>query len=117
MIEGLKVEMSTEQLAARLAERILWHQQTVEAYERELACSKATAQDDRRQCALEHEMREHQEQVAVLSLLRDHLIPNEVYRLMENDLRFADLAPDPYMGGFIRPQFAEESAEGSGEPV
>lgn len=116
MIEGLKIEMSTDQLSARLAERILWHQQTVDAYEEELSRSRGGSRDGRRN-VLEQEMREHQEQVVVLSLLRDHLIPNEVYRLMENDLRFADLAPDPYLGGFIRPRFAEESAEVSGEPA
>jgi hypothetical protein len=31
VIEGLKIERSSEQLAGRLAERIRWHAQTIEA--------------------------------------------------------------------------------------
>jgi hypothetical protein len=36
---------------------------------------------------------DHLEQAAFLILLRDHLVPGEVYRLAEEDLRLADIVP------------------------
>jgi hypothetical protein len=113
VIEGLKIDMSTEQLAARLTERIRWHQETVAEYDRVFRESQGKGRQRRSRAVLAHEMREHQEQVAVLSLIREHLVPGEVYRLTECDLRFADLAPDPYLGSFVPPRFDEESEEAS----
>lgn len=43
---------------------------------------------------IEHEMRQHQERAATLTMLREHLIRNETYRLTETDLRFADPVPE-----------------------
>ena len=117
MIEGLKIEMSSEQLAGRLAERIRWHEQTIEAYREALLQTEVRGRAHRNRSVLEHQVREHQEQTAVLSLLREHLIPGEVYRLTECDLRFADLVPDPYLGSFVRPELDEEGAEVSADPA
>ena len=93
MISGLRVQMTSGELSARLAERIAWHAQTASEYRRELRLPE----DERNEPlmpehVIEHELHEHQEQVAVLTLLRDHLIPGETYVLGEQDLRFADLA-------------------------
>ena len=98
MVDGLKVHMSSEELAQRLAERILWHQQMAEEYEEELrnwdTHGEAASTPEH---VVEHQMHEHQEQAATLTMLRDHLIPNEIYRLNELDLRFADLVPEFHM--------------------
>jgi hypothetical protein len=95
MIDGLKVQMSTEELATRLAERILWHHQLAEEYEEEFRKPEAQRDDPLMpEHMIEHEMRQHQEEAATLTMLREHLVPNEIYRLTESDLRFADLVPE-----------------------
>jgi hypothetical protein len=70
MIDGLKLTMTGEQLIAKLDERILVHQ-TSEQH------------DEARQ-----------RRVDTLTLIRDHIVLDEVYRLGEYDLRFADLLPE-----------------------
>jgi hypothetical protein len=62
---------------------------------------------------IEHEMREHQEAAAVLTLLREHLIPDEIYRLNEHDLRFADLVPEFHME-YSAPRRRTSAARGPG---
>jgi hypothetical protein len=116
MIDGLKVLMSSEELAQRLAERILWHQQTAKEYEEELRNPGTDAEREATpEHVLEHEMREHQEQAATLTLLRDHLVPNEIYRLNEMDLRFADLVPEFHMEySMPRRRGAEGKGPGAG---
>ena len=70
MIEGLKLTMTGEQLITRLEERIRFHE-------------TSTAREESRRA-----------RVAALTLIRDHLVAGEVYRLGEYDLRFADLLPE-----------------------
>src|SRR5687767_5707893 len=90
--------MSTEELAARLAERAAWHRTLASEYEEELRRDEAERDDPLMpEHMIEHEMREHVEQGAFLELVREHLIPNEIYRLAESDLRFADLVPEFHM--------------------
>lgn len=94
MIDGLKIEMTTEELARRIAARILWHHAAAEHLEEECGRLEAGREGPVPRRVLEHEVRGHQEQAGVLTLLRDHLVPGEVYRLSELDLRFADLVGD-----------------------
>ena len=70
MIEGLKLTMTGQQLIARLDERIRFHQ-------------SSAAREETREARL-----------AALTLIRDHVQSDEVYRLGEYDLRFADLLPE-----------------------
>ena len=87
--------MSTEELATRLAVRILWHHQLADQYEEELRKPEAQRDDPlMSEHMIEHEMRQHQEEAATLTMLREHLVPDEIYRLTESDLRFADLVPE-----------------------
>lgn len=58
---------------------------------------------------IEHEMRQHQEEAATLTMLREHLIPDEIYRLTETDLRFADLVPE-FQLEYSAPRRASESS-------
>jgi hypothetical protein len=95
MIDGLKVQMTTEALRARLADRIAWHQRAAAEFEAEWRRPEGDRDDPPMPGhMLEHEMREHQEQAGLLELLRDHLVPGEIYQLGEMDLRFADLVPE-----------------------
>jgi hypothetical protein len=95
VIDGLKVQMTSGELAGRLAERIRWHEQAALDYQHELELPEDQRDNpELPEHILEHKIQQHREDAAVLSLIRDHLIPNEVYRLSEIDLRFADLAPE-----------------------
>jgi hypothetical protein len=95
MIDGLKVQMTTEALRARMTERIAWHRRAAAEFEAEWRRREGDREDPLMPGhMLEHEMREHREQAGLLELLRDHLVPGEVYQLGEMDLRFADLVPE-----------------------
>lgn len=70
MIEGLKLTMTGETLIAKLNERIRVYETSSEREELRRA------------------------RVEALTLIRDHIVLDEVYRLGEYDLRFADLLPE-----------------------
>lgn len=70
MIEGLKLTFTGEELIAQVEQRIRHHEQS-------------DAREELRRARL-----------ATLALIRDHLVADEVYRLGEYDLRFADLLPE-----------------------
>jgi hypothetical protein len=98
MIEGLKVRMTTEDLRSRLAARIAWHRRAAAAFEAEWRRPDVDREDPMMpEHMLEHEMREHREQADLLEMLRDHVVPGEIYQLGEMDLRFADLVPEFHM--------------------
>jgi hypothetical protein len=98
MIDGLKVQMTTEALRTRLAERIAWHRRAAAAFEAEWRRPDADREDPLMpDHMLEHEVREHREQAGMLELLRDHLVAGEIYQLGEMDLRFADLVPELHL--------------------
>jgi hypothetical protein len=103
MIDGLKIEMTSDELFARLSDRIAHHQMGAAEFNERLQ------QEDRVEAAdavdleepasltprhmLEARRDEHREQAGFLELLRSHLVRGEVYRLGEEDLRVADLTP------------------------
>jgi hypothetical protein len=97
MIEGLKVQMTSEELARRIDQRIDWHEARAAEYERELLMSPTSADAAAPDQLVEAELQEHREQAGILTLLRDYLLPGEIYLLGEMDLRFADLVPEFHM--------------------
>jgi hypothetical protein len=103
MVEGLTVRMTSEELSEKLEERIAWHEASASDYEQELRMpARAREDQDIPEHILAHELREHRERIAVLTLLRDHLLPDEIYLLSEPDLRLADLVPELHMS-FVMP--------------
>jgi len=109
MVEGLKLDVRAEELVARLDERVSAHRAKVDAYAaqlRRLGDIGPDPDDDdgmaelrgrgspRR--SLEQKHQQHTERAALLTFLRDHLVAGEIYRLSEEDLRFAELLPDRY---------------------
>jgi hypothetical protein len=97
MIDGLKLIMPGTELRNRVTARIQWHESRVAHFEREL---KRTAGDETEDILpvpehiLELKRDDHLDQVEILTLIREHVIPEEVYRLDEGDLRFAGLLPE-----------------------
>jgi hypothetical protein len=95
MIDGLKVRMTAEELARRLDERVAWHRRAAAEFEVERRRPHVDREDPLMpDHAIEHDRREHLEQAGLLAMLRDHLVPGEIYELGEMDLRFADLVPE-----------------------
>lgn len=97
MIEGLKLTMNGGELRERLDERIRWHEGRREEFERAL-----TPSDDPESMAaqlpnhiIEHMRDEHDTRASVLTLIHDHVLESETYRLGEADLVFAEMIPKP----------------------
>ena len=106
VVQGLRLHVSGKELAVRLAERIRWHRQRgdvlieqlkkLSEVEREADAELAralTAYDSPR-ARIEKQLREHQERASFLAFLRDHLSPDDVYRLDSSDLRMTEILPE-----------------------
>ena len=95
MIEGLKLTMTGVQLRANIDERIRWHQKEIARFATLQKTQAARASDHAMSRAgLERAVSEAERRIDLLMFIRDYLVANEVYRLGEFDLRFADLLPD-----------------------
>ena len=95
MIDGLKIQMSSEELASRLTQRAEWNEATASGFDAQLRLRPADRDDPlMADQILEHESIEHRARATTLRLLRDHLVPGEIYLLGEQDLQFADLIPE-----------------------
>jgi hypothetical protein len=107
MVHGLSIDMTGEDLAKSINERVAVHRAKLGALQAELrALSKRKArrveEDDPIRTALsggsqkerlERRIQEHGERVVTLTFLRDHLTPSEIYRLGQSDLKLVDLVP------------------------
>ncbi len=111
MIEGLKLDVRAEELVRRLEERIAYHRSKAEAYgaqieklgeipsigeEEEDDVVALTRGRESPRISLERKVKEHVDRAAILTFLRDHIVPGEVYRLSEQDLRMAEILPGRY---------------------
>lgn len=91
MIDGLKLTMTGAQLRASLANRIHWHQGEI----RRLSLPGAVGQEHpARERLREGRIGRAQQQIEMLTFICDHIVADEIYRLGELDLRFADLLPE-----------------------
>lgn len=110
MIEGLKLDVSAEELAQRLSGLIAWHESRASGCDdrlQRLGEIKNEVQNidgdlddlgwdrgfDRLRDALERKRTHHRDRASVLEFLRDHLVAGEVYRLDVEDLRLTGLIP------------------------
>lgn len=93
MIDGLKLTMSGLDLQAKLTERIEAHaRHAAQCAAAGRAAGPAGEPPDK---AAAREIEYAHAQIETLTLIRDYVIADEVYRLGEYDLRFADLLPEP----------------------
>jgi hypothetical protein len=94
MIEGVKIDISTDELKDHLSERASYHQEKQAFYEGQVESLKAGHVGEMDKGAisndpvsqLEGSARRHKETAALFQFISDHLVPNEVYRLEERDL-------------------------------
>jgi hypothetical protein len=96
MIDGLKVTLTGEELRRLLDERIAERRAGAERWDHERRRTM-TAENDDPSLLPEHicknEADRQQWRAEVLTFLRDHLDPLEVYRLGESDAEFGELLP------------------------
>ena len=95
MIDGLKLTMTGAQLRFTLEERIRRHQSDVER----LTTERRTSHRAFKECpypdsVVAGEISRAERRIEVLTFIREYIVADEVYRLGEFDLRFADLLPD-----------------------
>lgn len=95
MIDGLKLTLTGIQLIEKLNERIELHSQRAADYAKQLKTPAAADEYPLPESVLESEIDNAHDQIETLTLIRDYIVPDEVYRLGEFDLRFADLLPEP----------------------
>lgn len=87
--------MTGGQLRSNLDERIRWHQHQIDRMTTESRTTdRSLAESGAPDSVLEGEIRRAERRINVLSFIRDYIVADEVYRLGEFDLRFADLLPD-----------------------
>ncbi len=95
MIDGLKLTMTGGQLRANLEERMRWHQHQIDRMSTEsMTRDRVLAEGDAPDSEFASEIRRAEQRIHVLSFIGDYIVADEVYRLGEFDLRFADLLPD-----------------------
>ena len=93
MIEGIKIELASAELREHLGGRAEHHRKKAESYEGQVVGLKEVADGDEVRFhsanvvdTLQNKVREHRSKAALFSFLAEHLIPDETYRLSENDL-------------------------------
>jgi hypothetical protein len=107
MIEGLKVELTADELTRLLADRIEHHRDVAsdcDARRTRLQGTTASDPDDTEQQLaaawphylehLERRAERHRERAGALQFLREHLVAHEVYRLGEEDLQMLQVWPE-----------------------
>lgn len=113
MIEGLRIQMTSDELAARLSERATWNEATALDYEDQLR--RRPAERDHPAVpdhVLHYGAMQHRARATTLRLLLGHLVPGETYLLDEHDLQFGDLAPQITMSMSMVPPTLEDELEG-----
>ena len=105
-IRGIQLNVPGRELIVRLADRIRWHRERADALIAQmtkLAQVEHEAADDlvgvlgrydSPRAALEKRVREHQERATFLTFVRDHVNPEDLYRLDSTDLRMTEILPD-----------------------
>ena len=97
MIDGLKCTMTGEEIRALLDDRIGVHERRIEHWRRQLA---RTSEDQTEGAPLlpdhlcENEAEREEWHIDVLTFVREHIVPLEIYRLGPKDLEFGELLPE-----------------------
>ena len=98
MIDGLKLILTGEEIkslleqqaAAHRTQATHWRREAMRPLEEQIEHGRVISEQ---RC--ESEAARLEWRADVLTFLRDHLDPSEVYRLGESDLEFAELLPEP----------------------
>lgn len=91
MIQGLQIELSSDEIRQHLKNRVSYHSDKAEWYEGQIDSLSAGLREQPNisndpVSSLRRSLSEHQNKAAFFAVLRDHIIPDETYRLSEHDL-------------------------------
>jgi hypothetical protein len=92
MINGIQIEMSTDKLAAHIKQRADFHRSKAAWYKQQIQSLTAGGLEGRGGHSndpigsLSQSQRSHEEKAAYFAVLHENLIPNETYRLSQDDL-------------------------------
>lgn len=108
MIDGIRIDVTAEELVRHLDERIRHHHDRAAECDRKAtrvgnleSLSSAEDDDDEPMMAcwpgfvheLERRAARHRNREALLVFLRNHVVAQEIYRLSERDLKSVELLP------------------------
>ena len=92
MIEGLRFDVTSEELKVHLEKKLRHHRERVAFYKDKAQALQAGGAEPAGYTggdpvqSLREKAAQHQNRVELFDFLRGHLIPGETYRLEENDL-------------------------------
>lgn len=89
MIEGLRIDVSSEEMKKILKDRVSYHSEKAEMYGSQVKALEGEPTVDMTadpKKALRDRLRHHQRKWEFFNFLAEHVIPNETYRLSEIDL-------------------------------
>jgi hypothetical protein len=98
MIDGLKLTLTGEEIRNLIEQRAAEHRMLAAHWNGEAARMPEEQTEDKPllpEHMCENEAGHHEWRAEVLTFLRDHLDPCEIYSLSECDLEFAELLPAP----------------------
>ena len=103
MIEGLKIDISTAELRNHFEERAKYHRKKADWYHSQIKSLREGGVAPTRMSndpvgSLEHSASHHVTKTAYFTFMAEHLIPDEIYRLTEDDLGHIELASKYYPG-------------------
>ena len=102
MIEGLQIDISSEELKVHLAERAKYHRERAEWYNAQATSLRdglrITHVTNDPVISLEDSTKRHQDNSAYFSFMAEHIIEDEIYRLPQDDLGRIELASRYFPG-------------------
>lgn len=92
MIEGLKIQIGSDELKKHLEARAEYHSQKVEFYKGQVKSLSdggvgRTFHSNDPVGSLQGSVKEHANKMAYFKFMAEHLVPSEMYRISEHDLQ------------------------------
>jgi hypothetical protein len=105
MIEGLKIDVTSEELRTHLDERAKYHRQKADWYASQIEALQSGGLDRSRGSndpldSLGNSMKAHRDKTSYFAFLAQHLITGETYRLSQDDLSAIEVASRYFPGLF-----------------
>ena len=98
MIHGLRLVMRGDELRGHVSDRIEQLEAAVRQYREDLKMDPKDQTDEHPwlpEHILESMIDEREDRIYALTLIRDHVVPEEQYLLDQQDLQFAEMLPPP----------------------
>lgn len=105
MIEGLQVDVKSDELGKILQGRVDYHSSKAKAYEEQSTKLRATMKNIEEDMevgkvsngdpaqSMDQKAREHKDKAVHFQFMIDHVIQNDVYRLSQQDLSLLGISP------------------------